>query len=335
MKNFRIYALMTGSVLLTSGALLMACGDDDDLPPDTIDAGGDGSRPDGSRPDATPEDTGAPDAAPDVRDGGRTDAAVDAGYDSGIHDAGTFDGGGPSYATTLAERLCSSLAKCCYGNALPDGGAVDGGTFDRVDCLRVYSDLGFERSNEAYTGVDAGSVTVDSAKAALCLAKVDAIACSLDGNALADIRKTCFEALVGKLKAGDTCEASVECADGLFCNPGTAKCEALKKQGEPCAVYTTAQMASDDRAAYESEIACSWRAGANTGMHCASYDYTNNRYFARAQWTCQPNVALGSGCNDSSWCQVGGVCDPTAGFVCKTPVTYFNSNVCNGFRDAP
>jgi len=309
MKTFRIYACATGAVLASAGIFLAACGSDDTVvtaPP--ADAG----------PDTLP-----PEASPPRDSGGGTDAG-----DSGSADAGLK---APTYAETIAEAMCNALTNCCFGNAnVPEGGVVDGGTFDRPKCLALYKDLGFEASNDGFDEVDAGNVTLDQTKGADCLQKINTLACELTGTAMQQIRTACFGALTGKVTTGQPCERSIECAPGNFClldadGGATGTCTALRTSGQNCSIV---ESGSDDSDAFTAEEACSFRGSGGNGFHCDSYDYGAGAYRPRNEWTCQPNVANGQGCNLSAWC-ADGICDPTDGaFVCKSPLDYFSKYSC-------
>ncbi len=304
MKNLRLLAFATGGLMVATGLLVGACSSDDTV----VTAPGTDSGTDTSKPDTGTPDVSVPDSGPDA----------------------PFDGGfkPPTYSNTIAEAMCKALARCCFGNAnVPEGGAVDGGTFDRQECLNLYGDLGFESSNDGYDEVDAGSVSLDQAKAADCVAKIDALACELTGTAMQTIRTACFGALTGKRGNGQSCLRSIECAPGHFCNPaddgGLGTCTPLRGEGENC---STVNSGNDDSDSFIAEEACSYRAGGDTGRHCDSYDYTNGVYRARQDWTCQPNVANGQGCNLTGWC-ASGICDPND-FTCKSPLQYFSKYSC-------
>ncbi len=317
MKNLRLFAFATCSFTLSAACLVVACGDDTIV---SVDAGGgfDGSTDAPSSNDGEALEDGAvrPDAKPDAPPG-----LVDAGL--------TLEG----YKNTVANTLCSTLANCCYGTkgGVPDSGAVDGGTFNTNRCLDIYKRLGFEQSNLGGSlAVNGGNVELDQAKALDCLDRLNKLSCSLSGTELAQARTSCFEALRGKLTAGQTCKDSIECAAGLFCNPkqadggGNGTCTALKAQGEGCSIWDTG---SDDSDQQTNEQACSWRSSGTPPLHCDSYDFQNQVYRARADWKCAPAVNIGDGCNSTPWCNAS-ICDPDD-YTCKTPVQYFTTFVCN------
>lgn len=319
MKNLRLFAFSTCSLTLAAACLVAACGDDTAV---SVDAGGvDGST---DAPVVTP-DGEAPDSGSDAQTDG-SKPLIDAGL--------TVEW----FKTTVASTLCSSLAKCCYGaNGVPDSGAVDGGTFKTSACESLYQQLGFEQSNlNGELAVTGGNVVLDQAQALDCLNKVNALSCSLSGTELAAARTSCFDAMRGKLTAGQTCKASIECAPGNYCKPGiadgggTGTCTALAAQGQPCSIWNTG---NDDSDQQTNEQVCSWRAGGEPLLHCDSYDYVGGQYRARTDWKCAAAVGVGQSCSATTWCN-GGICDP-ADYTCKTPVQYFTPDTCSRYLATP
>lgn len=315
MKNLRLFAFTTCSFTLAAACLVAACGDDTIV---SVDAGSD------SGFDAPTTD------APSGNDGSVTDGGADAKSDANtLVDAGlTLE----SYKDRIANTLCGTLAKCCYGSngGVPDSGAVDGGTFKTGQCIDLYKRLGFESSNVGQQlAVTGGNVELDQAKALDCLAKVNSLSCSLGFAELAAARTSCFEALRGKQTAGQPCKGAMECAPGLFCNPtqadaGAGTCAAVRGVGESCNVFLTNSVDND---AVQAEEACSWRASGTPPLHCDTYDYAGTGdYRPRADWKCAAGVGLGQACSQTTWCS-SGICDPTD-FTCRTPVEYFTNNVC-------
>lgn len=335
MKNLRLFVFASSSLVVAAAGVLAACSDDDTAatvtPPDaSTDTGG---RIDGNvKPDTGGEDGG-------------TDSGTDSGVDAGLK----LD----TFADLIANSLCNTLTKCCFGNAnVPDGGAVDGGTFNRSRCVDVYSDLGFENSLIGSDAITKGNVTLDQNKGAECLAKIANLTCSLTGADLKAARAACFGALTGKLGANQPCRASLECAPGNFCLPdadaGTSdagagsvvigKCAPLRGQGGNCSIVDTTGSCADQNCVYDQSIldsniaeeACSYRGGGDTNLRCSSYDPGTDTYNARNLWTCQPTIANDQGCNSTVWCS-NGICDPTQAYQCKSPVTYFTPDSCNSF----
>lgn len=310
-----LVAASTMSVLLTG--VLVACSDDDTIV--TNDAG----------PDANTSDSGTPDGA---TDSGGDGAEADAGF--------TVE----TYADKIADTLCNALTRCCFDDpsvdhdAGVDGGDAGAGAFDRNRCLSIYETLGFENSNSGLN-VTRQNIKVNQAKAAECVAKVDALACNLDGPTLKTIRAACFEAFEGQVQAGGACKTSLECATGHFCNPANpdggagdggvfGTCTELSDIGESCGMFNTGdgdqEQASDS---YAAEVACSWRGGGNTGRSCASY--TAIGYKPRSEWVCQAGVGNGEICNTTVSC-ADGVCDPQD-FTCVPVLEYFSTNVCKSY----
>ena len=319
MKHLRLFFFVSTTALGLAGALV-ACGDGDTVITD--DAGTDAAPPDVTQPDGS-------DGA-DAADSG-ADVIVDAGLKV------------ETYAEQIADTICNALTRCCFGNAnVPEGGTVDAGdagagTFDRGECLNLYSRLGFESSNFGLA-IAQGNVVVNQAKGAECIAKINGMMCDLTGASLKEIRSACFLALEGQLKNGDACRTSLECSAGLFCLPGdggagdggvVGTCEPLRTAGQNCSIQDTGDPAVDSTT---SEIACSWRGGGDTNLRCASYDAVTGAYKEdRSQWTCEPAVANGAICNTTVSC-ADGICDPGENFdkyTCEPVLTYFNKFSCS------
>jgi len=315
MKNLRLFFFVSSTAVGLAGALVACSSDDVIVSPDggtDSDAGG--------QPDATqPVDGGAADTGPDV-----------------ITDAGLKV---ETYADQVADTICNALTRCCFGNSnVPEGGVVDGGTFDRGECLRVYATLGFESSNLGLATTQQ-NVQVNQAKGAECIAKINSLMCELSGTSLREIRSACFSALEGQLQNGAPCRTSLECASGLFCLPSdgdggvgdggiVGACAPLRKAGENCSIQDTGDPEADSVGA---EIACSWRGGGDTNLRCASYDIVSGAYKTdRLEWTCEPAVANGAFCNTTVSC-ADGICDPGEVFdkyTCEPVLTYFNKFSC-------
>lgn len=317
MKSLRVFTLAAGSVALAFASFVVACSSDDTVA--TVDAGPDSSTPETSRPDA------------DVEDGGVQDAKADAPTpDAGLK----LD----SYANEVANALCDALTKCCFGQTnVPEGGAVDGGTFDRPECVALFKEAGFDSSLYHSAALTAGNVTLDQAKGAECLTKIRGMDCNITGANFKAIRSTCFAAVTGKLAANQPCRASIECAPGHYCSPdqpdaaptgvGTTvygKCAPLKASGQNCSIMETSQGNFLD-GLYGDE-ACSYRSGGD--LHCDNWDDVNNDFAPRNQWTCAAGAANGEPCNASVWC-ADGLCDVASGaFTCKSPHQFFSGDQC-------
>ena len=270
-----------------------------------------------------PTDAGKTDG-PEPIDGSTDTSVTDAPVDSPIDAAGlTLE----TIADTVSTHMCNALAKCCFGSANPADGGVDGGSFDRAHCQNLYTDLGFENSSIGHTLFGAGKVALDTAKAADCLSKIDALACSLSGTALQTIRTSCFAAIKGLANSGAPCNQSVECAAGLFCNPTgsgafTGTCAPLKAAGQPCGLFTGQNVGKNSSKAEE---VCSYRGSGSPALRCNSLDAVGN-YTDPSLWMCEPVVANGELCNSTVWCSAG-ICDPDT-FTCKTPLEYFSKYSC-------
>jgi hypothetical protein len=319
MKNLRLYALLACCSSIAFAGLVAACSSDDDVTTSTPDGG----------PEASKPDTGG-----GTDSGGGTDTGTDAPFDGGIVPT--------NFSNDVANAICNALTRCCYGNAnVPEGGAVDGGTFDRPECLKVYKDLGFQGSLVGNPEISGGKVEIDQTKGAECLQKINTMQCNINGTDFKAIRKSCFDAVKGKVAAGQPCKGSIECAPGTFCNPtpdagfpagdsGTepfrvpGTCTALKANGQPCSVTDAGPSEFID--SLMAEYACSYRAGGDTNLRCASADDAGN-YLPRDEWKCAATVGNEQYCNSSAWC-ADGVCDPESGYVCKSPIQYFNSDNC-------
>jgi hypothetical protein len=307
MKKLGLVAFLSVGCAFVAAAPLAACSDDTSVNP-TTDAG----LLDSPATDA-PADTNVTDAPADTSetDAGLTIATV---------------------ADVISEHMCTALARCCFGNPNPPDGGVDGGSFDRGACLKLYADLGFENSSVGHTLFTNGKVQLDQTKANECITKIDALTCSLTGAALRDIRTTCFAAVKGTATAGQACGQSVECAAGLFCNPTTpggaltGTCAPLKTAGQPCGLFTNSSNPAVN--SIKSEEACSYRGSGAPPLYCSSYDFATDTYPDPGTWTCKAGVADGERCNDTTWCATG-ICDPSD-FVCKSPVQYFAEGSCTG-----
>jgi hypothetical protein len=219
----------------------------------------------------------------------------DAGDASLSIDVGTAPLTMGEYVEIVANVLCDHIAECCYGAANPPGGG--GGGFDRERCLGVYRSVGWDGT--LYGA--GGRVTLDQAAAVSCITKLDALTCDpLLTTTDSDARATCFASLVGTVANGGECATSAECLSGHFCHTGV--CEPLRTIGGTCSIVDTGVPDIDMNYAEE---ACSYKGNGQTGLRCDSYDFVAGEYRPRSEWTCQPQVALGEGCNVTSWCSNG------------------------------
>lgn len=330
MNKLRTFVFASSAASMILAGTLVACSSDDD-PIISNDAGGpDGSKPDvADRPDASDED---------VVDSGKPDVVTDSGLKV------------ETYADQVANTLCNALTRCCFGNSnVADGGIVDAAayeadaasTFNRNECIGLYETLGFESSNVGLETTKS-NVVVNQAKGADCVAKINTLACNLDGASLKTIRAACFGALEGQLANGAPCKATLECNSGAFClgagtsdagTPLTGTCAPLRTQGQSCDIQNTGTDSTDSNAA---EVACSHRGGGSNNLRCASYDPTTGAYKTdRAGWTCEPAVANGEICNTTVSC-LNGICDPGDNFdkyTCEPVLTYFNKFACTNHLD--
>jgi hypothetical protein len=310
MKNLRLVAIATGTLFVTTSAVMVACTSDDTAVSNDAgtEASADTGAPDTSTPDTSTPDTSTPDT----------------GTDAGLKLE--------TFAAEVGAAMCNALARCCFGNAkVPEGGA-DGGNFDTAHCQQLYKDIGFENSDVGQSALTSGNVTIDQAKGADCLAKIDTLACSLTGPAMQTIRTACFGAIIGKVANGSSCRSSIECATG-YCDPtgdagttdgGTGSCAPLLAQGANCSVFSTGRI---DKDAIQDEEACSYRGSGTPGLRCNSLDSTGNYNLDRTQWTCQPTIGnTAAFCNSTVWC-ASGLCDPDS-YTCVSPAQYFSKYSC-------
>lgn len=330
MSKLRLFVLSSFVSTGMAATLLVACSSDTSISvASEVDADVDTDAQ--TKADATSKS----DADVQKDSGENEDGSVedDASQDAGP-DAEEFDGGltVESYVDLVATTLCSSISRCCFGpTPIPDGGAVDGGTYDSSACVGLSKDLGFDETNFGNKYVSTERVTLNTAKASECLKKIEALSCSLGGTEIRAARAACYAAIAGKQGAGDPCTVSMECAQG-YCkpvdptaNPTTANggvCTSLVGANGKCGTsFTTNDI--DINAQYADE-ACSTRTSGDTGFHCGSYDYTLDDYPSQPDWKCVPNVANGEGCSTTRWCATG-ICD-YADYRCKDPVTFLGKS---------
>jgi hypothetical protein len=297
MRNqLRLLVLLGGASVVAGATFLVACGDDTSV---TTDAGAD-AQSDAPTTDAPPGDGGA-DTAPPFDGGFKVD---------------TFD-------KTIAEEICKSLARCCYGNPTPPDGGVDGGSFDKGACEAAFIRIGFEGSNANTEFRDGGKVGLDQVAADSCITKIKAMTCDLPGAEFKTIRAACFSAYAGTVAAGGACKEAIECQPGHFCkgagDGGTGVCEALRPLNGNCGDFTT-DPAQGDRA-------CSYRAGGGTGNYCDFYDIGGGVERDPADWKCASAGAAGSDCASSLWCS-DTICSGAG--TCVTPDMYF-AGACDFF----
>ena len=306
MKNLRLLAIGSLSVVLFASGVLVACSDDTTNP--TGDAGG----PDGFVPPTTDGgDGGGPDAA---------DAAPD------VLDAGFVL---TTFPEQLATAICKSLSRCCYGNANLDAGSpVDGGTYDQAGCIDTYRRNGWDTSNfNTASALDAGAIALDQAKALDCITKVSALTCDLPSSEYDMINAACFAAYKGKIANGAACQSSLECGSTSFCQRATSAsagtCAPLRAAGDSCGDFIT-----DPTDLNLGDEACSYRASGIPDSHCDSIAaFDGPTYKPLADWKCVANLDVGSSCANTNWC-ASGIC--TIDHVCADPYKYFDST-CSSY----
>lgn len=330
MNSFRLFVFSSGTILAATAMSLVACSDDTsvevsvapdsgiDAAPSTDDAGMDGS--------PSVVDSGADDGS--AEDGGETpDGALDSGNEGDLDAGLTVD----IYADNLADVFCGSISRCCFGDPNgPDGGQVDGGTYDRANCESVMRMYGFDRSNEGLATADPTRLTLNQKRAVDCLKKVEQVSCQLSGAELRAAHLSCFAAIRGTVQNGSDCTHSIECAAG-YCKPKNPTTPAWTVNGGTCAPlaavgdncgsqFDTAatdpnNVETDD--VYASSI-CSTRGSTDTNLYCKSYDYAQDTYLARSDWKCtQSDANVGDWCSTTAWCKTG-ICDLST-YKCQDP----------------
>lgn len=333
MKQLRLL-FPTVLTLLGSGvSLLGACSSDTSVQQLNVPVDQDASQDGSSTTDSsTDRDTGAEDAASD--DASTKDASIEDASsedaDTGTDDAGVDPGTSiESYRNAVADTLCTSVSRCCFGpTPIPDGGVVDGGAYDPTVCLNVGRDLGFNLTNSGIKWASSERIELDQAKATECLKKIKALSCSLTGAELRAARTACFSAIKGKQQLADTCTVSMECAQG-YCKPSDPAANATAANGGVCTSLVVKggdcggafHSGDNDTDQQYAEEVCSTRNSGDTKLHCASYDYGNGDYVDRdnGSWTCaDSNVPIGGGCSFTSWCATG-ICNEQT-YTCQDPV---------------
>ena len=298
-NSLRLMGALGGAAIF-GAALLLACSDDTNVSP-TTEAGTD------AKGDSPQADTSTVDGGPD------TSPPFDGGFV-----VETFD-------NVLADELCRSLARCCYGNPNPPDGGVDGGSFDVSACRATALKVGFQGSNLG-TGAlrDGGNVTLDQVKADDCVNKIKALKCDLPGPEYAAARSACFMAYAGKLGASQACMGAVECQPGFFCkgqlDGGPGVCTSVRPPGGACG--------DNPDSPTEYEEACSYRGSGANGQYCLWTNVTTGVDLAPADWKCSAANGVDAGCATGTWCK-DSVCDPNKA-VCTSPERLFD-NQCAQF----
>ncbi len=320
MKNLRLIGFTSVALIASCAAILGACSSEDTMVSASTDGGG---RPEGSTADTGTADTGT--------DGGGTDASTDSPIADGPTDSPSPDAGLTllKFADQVADAMCSTLSRCCYGDANLDGGApVDGGgTFDRAHCISLFTASGFEGSLKGFGGL-AGKASLDQTSGADCLQKLSALTCNLAETEFDAARTACFAALRGTQAAAQPCSASIDCAPGNFCDApggGAGTCAALRAVGDGCATFNTGNQNTDLALA---DNVCSYRASGTPKLFCDSIDFAAG-VKPTTDWKCAAALPNGSNCANSLWCNAG-ICDPDTN-ICTSPEGYFPMSFCSTF----
>jgi hypothetical protein len=231
----------------------------------------------------------------------------------------------PPFLTSLATAFCAKVKACC-ANEMPTGT-----TFDTNGCIAVNTPVGYQGTALGMADIQEAGVPLkfDPAKAAACLADINAIDCTANALTTAQqiaILTDCTDAISGEYSAGTPCVASIECGSGMFCKtpaPGTlgpdggpvaGTCTALRGAGGPCGDFGDISQGGPNGYDYGlSEEACSYRRTGNTQLACYNYllDGTGDIDGGPAAWTCQPAGQATALCNVNQDCTTM-LCDPGA-----------------------
>ena len=291
MSKLRLFGLFYLVPFAAYGVALAACSDGDSVILD--DAGVDSPNSDtGTDPAEAGGDTG-----------------IDSGYDAGLKT--------DTFGEDLANAMCDSLSRCCFGAPTPDDGGVDGGTFNRGACLNFYRQFGFSGSNRGSEFRDGGRITLDQVKADDCLKRVKALTCDTPGTEFQAARTACFGAFTGTVAVGSGCADNIECAPGAYCRTadagdgGMGTCTDLVPTGGNCGSTGDPTLAEQE---------CSARQSGEPN-HCAFYEFNTDTVLDPSEWVCVPPENVGGRCVTNTWCQ-NSLCDDNT-FACVTPSNYF------------
>ena len=290
--------MISGGLVGLTGFLFACSSDDTVIGPDSGTDGG----ADQNAPDTSP----GPDAQPDAP------VFPDAGL--------TLE----NYQGKLAEVLCRTYARCCFGDANLDGGApVDGGVYDLKECIEFHTAVGFESSSGEIPESKVNLV-LDNAKGNECIAKLDTLTCDTPGAMYSQVAQSCFAAIVGKQTAGQPCVKSIECTPGNFCTAtdgGAGACAPLRDAEGNCGDWFATD--SPETNAEFSGEACSYRGkGVDTGRYCDFYDFTNNQFRPQAEWKCKVAGGIGANCASTPWCK-DALCDDLNTATCVASKQFF------------
>jgi hypothetical protein len=265
--------------------------------------------PDAAVPETGPTPPMDSGPAPDAPDTG-----VDSGYDAGLK-TDTFD-------DDLANAMCDSLSRCCFGSVMPGDAGVDGGAFNRDSCLSFYRKFGFQGSNNGAEFKDAGNITLDQAAADDCLKKVKALTCDLPGTEFQAVRAACFGAYLGTIAEQGACSDNIECTPGTYCkkvpiDSDAGVCTKLTPTNGLCGSTGKPALADQECSARQSGLP----------NHCLFYNFADDTLLPTSEWKCVPPSDVGGGCVQNNWCQ-NSLCDDNT-LLCITPSNFFAPTCAN------
>lgn len=301
MKRLHLVTVVTMGLVGLTG-VLVACSGDDTIVTSSADGGFDANAPETGATDAGVADVVTTDVAePDPDAGFKPDAAQQ----------------------QLAEVICETVARCCFGDATLDAGqAIDGGgTYNQAKCLDTYRNNGFEQSHPGPTA-DVNRLALSQTKSAECVQRMKSLSCELGFAEFQAARTACYGALVGTQPANAPCNVSGECAPGNFCTPDAGTCQAIRPVNSDCG-----DLSGDP---LQAQHVCSNRFSGTPAAYCEYYDTVGDDVFPRNQWKCKSVRANGEYCLNNAWCG-SGICN-IADSKCASPVTYFPPSFCSGYK---
>jgi hypothetical protein len=238
----------------------------------------------------------------------------------------------------IADSFCAAARACC---------AKEGADTMLTDC-----ETAFAGRQPALASVDQGTVTVDSAALARCLAAYEQAANACDENTLIT---ACQGVFLGTKGLNEPCTNSYECKRDqgpmscLFVdNQTTGTCKKVPhgKSGDSC-VYscrTGDDCSSQTYGLADSNLTLCFE---SDGLYCDT--------FADAGAVCKPIVSTGGACDSSDACGTLGVCYTTCqpsgvlhgacgmgcrhdltctGGTCEDP-SFDVGSICDGYAPAP
>ncbi|MFO0595207.1 MAG: hypothetical protein U0228_07880 [Myxococcaceae bacterium] len=246
--------------------------------------------------------------------------AVDSGVDAGTVDLTQF-------CRTFRTAACEQLVMC-------------GQMSDRAQCELVLSRTGFSDECAASLAprVDAGSVHVDAAKMATCVAALNQD-CSVSvrdlGSFFAFVERdpACKGAVAGTRQINQTCGTTTECVDGAMCATDAGACPGLCVAAVSAGLLLTG---SDQRCTSGTQLAsdlscqqvrtrtqaCTTDAGVilpcGTADVCRADDAGTPRCLAGLPINSACDTSLGEPCGPGTYCRLpsdggAGVCDTFGG----------------------